>query len=119
METNNKKQNDLLENLFRQMPEEPLPASFRSNVMQQILAEAVRIKKRNERLGLIAVIAASVIMLALAVVALLYLEIPKMTFRIPNLTSVPFYLYIGGLGLLLLWGDHIIRKKYKEKHKEQ
>ena len=32
----NKKNPDILENLFRQMPEEELPASFRLNVMQQI-----------------------------------------------------------------------------------
>lgn len=118
METNDKKQNDLLENLFRQMPEQPLPASFRSNVMQQILTEAVRIKKRNERWGLIAVIAASVIMLTLAVLALVYLKLPQVTFRMPDFSSAPFYLYIGGLGFLLLWFDHLMRKKYREKHKE-
>ena len=31
----NKKNPDILESLFRQMPEEELPASFRLNVMQQ------------------------------------------------------------------------------------
>jgi len=117
MKMNDNNKTDLLENLFGQMTKEPLPASFRSNVMQQVLAEAIRIKKRNERLGLIAVIVASVIMLALAVVALIYLEVPKITFRVPDLTSVPFYLYIGGLVFLLLWFDHIMRRKYTEKHK--
>ena len=48
----NQKQPDILENLFRQMPEEELPASFRLNVMQQIAKETVKVKKRNEWFGL-------------------------------------------------------------------
>ena len=44
----NKKNPDILESLFRQMPEEELPASFRLNVMQQIAKETVKVKKRNE-----------------------------------------------------------------------
>jgi len=119
MKMNDNNKTDLLENLFGQMAKEPLPASFRSNVMQQILAEAIRVKKRNERLGLIAVIVASVIMLALAIAALVFLGVPKISFRVPDLTSVPFFLYIGGLAFLLLWFDHIMRRKYKEKHKEE
>ena len=56
--------NDILKNLFSRMPEEELPGSFRANVMQQILAEAERIHKRNERWGWIAVISASLLMSA-------------------------------------------------------
>lgn len=119
MKTNDKKQTDLLENLFKQMPEAPLPASFRSTVMQQILAEAARVRKRNERWGLIAIIAASAAIFALAALSLIYLKMPQISLRIPDLSSVPFYLYIGALGLLLLWFDHLMRKRYKERHKEE
>lgn len=34
--------NDILKDLFSRMPEEELPASFRTNVMKQIMAEAER-----------------------------------------------------------------------------
>ena len=62
----NKKNPDILESLFRQMPEEELPASFRLNVMQQIAKETVKVKKRNEWFGLAAVIVASLGMLGMA-----------------------------------------------------
>lgn len=35
----NKEQPDLLGDLFKRIPEEELPASFRSNVMRQIMLE--------------------------------------------------------------------------------
>lgn len=41
--------NDILKDLFSRMPEEELPASFRANAIRQIMAEAERIRKRNER----------------------------------------------------------------------
>lgn len=107
---------DPFKNMFRQIPEETIPAHFRANVMHQILTESIRIKKRNERLGLAAVIAASLVIVALGILALLYLDIPQISIQMPSLTFVPFYVYIGILSMLLLWVDHIFRKKYKEKH---
>ena len=59
------------------MPEEELPASFRANVMRQIMAEAERIRKRNERWGWIAVIAASLSMIGIAIASFLYMGIPR------------------------------------------
>ena len=41
--------NDILKDLFSRMQEEELPVSFRANMMQQIMAEAERIRKRDER----------------------------------------------------------------------
>lgn len=70
---NHKKNPDILEKLFRQMPEEELPASFRLKIMQQIAGETVKARKRNERFGLVAVIAASLGMLGMAVVSILSL----------------------------------------------
>ena len=109
---------DPLKKLFQQMPEETIPAHFRTNMMQQILTESIRIRKRNERLAFISVILASLVIVSLGIVALIYLDIPKISIKMPSLTLVPFYVYIGILSLLLLWADHTLRKKYKEKHKE-
>lgn len=113
-----KQDKDLLANLFKQLPEEPLPTDFRANMMQQIMAEAERVKKRNERLSLLAIILASLVILGLGVVAFIYLGIPKVSISlsVSTLTTIPFYLYIGGIVLLLLWADYSFRRKYKEKH---
>ena len=43
----NKEQPDLLGDLFKRIPEEELPASFRSNVMRQIMLESAKAKKRQ------------------------------------------------------------------------
>ena len=48
----NKEQPDLLGDLFKRIPEEELPASFRSNVMRQIMLESAKAKKRDERFSL-------------------------------------------------------------------
>lgn len=53
----NREQPDLLEDLFKHIPEEELPASFRSNVMRQIMLESAKAKKRDERFSLLAAIA--------------------------------------------------------------
>ena len=95
----NQKQPDILENLFRQMPEQELPASFRLNVMQQIAKETVKVKKRNEWFGLAAVIAASLGMLGMAAAFLFYMDFPQIIW--PNKIEWPqidlpifsFYLY--------------------------
>ena len=55
----NKEQPDLLGDLFKRIPEEELPASFRSNVMRQIMLESAKAKKRDERFSLLAAIVAS------------------------------------------------------------
>ena len=118
----NQKQPDILENLFRQMPEEELPASFRLNVMQQIAQETVKVKKRNEWFGLAAVIAASLGMLGMAVAFLFYMDFPQIIW--PNKIEWPqidlpifsFYFYIGILTLILLFLDYKLRKVF---HKDE
>ena len=65
----NKEQPDLLGDLFKRIPEEELPASFRSNVMRQIMLESAKAKKRDERFSLLAAIVASLIMISLAIVS--------------------------------------------------
>lgn len=108
------KKSDLLENLFRNMPEEELPASFHIHVMQQVIKEAVKIKKRNERLGLLAVILASLAMLALAVLAFLYMDLPRITMPKMDFSVFSFYLYIGILSLFLLFLDYKFRRTFRK-----
>ncbi|MDH6305755.1 hypothetical protein M2459_002489 [Parabacteroides sp. PF5-5] len=110
---------DILKTLFGRMPEADLPASFRDNVMRQVFAEALKVKRRNECFALLSVIVASVAIIALAVVSLVYMDLPKMAISLPDLSSVPFYLYIGMLTLLLLFGDYKMRKTYRKKHSEK
>lgn len=116
MNKNNEK--DYLKNLFRQLPEEPLPFDFRTTMMQRVMAETTRVKKRNERLGLMAVILAALAMIGLCIAAIIYMEVPRISLSIQAVASAPFYIYIGILALLLLWGDYVMRKRYREKHKE-
>lgn len=108
------KKSDLLESLFRNMPEEELPASFRIHVMQQVMKEAVKIKKRDERLGLLAVILASLAMLTLAVLAFLYMDLPRITMPKMDFSAFSFYLYIGMLSLFLLFLDYKFRRAFRK-----
>lgn len=109
--------NDILKDLFSRMPEEELPASFRTNVMKQIMAEAERKRKLGERWGWIAVIAASLLMIAIA--SFLYMGIPKISVQIPDMSAFPFYAYIGMLALILLGADYKFRQIYKRRQMSQ
>ena len=110
----NKKNPDILESLFRQMPEEELPASFRLNVMQQIAKETVKVKKRNEWFGLAAVIVASLGMLGMAAAFLFYMDFPQITVPKIDLPIFSFYFYIGILTLFLLFLDYKLRKVFRK-----
>ena len=108
--------NDILKDLFSQMPEEELPASFRANA---IMAEAERIRKRNERWGWIAVIAASLLMVGIAIASFLYMNIPPISVQIPNMSTLPFYAYIGMLALILLGADYKLRQIFERRQTSQ
>ena len=111
--------NDILKDLFSRMPEEELPASFRANAMRQIMAEAERIRKRNERWGWIAVIAASLLMVGIAIASFLYMNISPISVQIPNMSTLPFYAYIGILALILLGADYKFRQLFKRRQMSQ
>ncbi|WP_282197708.1 hypothetical protein [Parabacteroides johnsonii] len=111
--------NDILKDLFSRMPEEELPASFRTNVMKQIMAEAERKRKLGERWGWIAVIAASLLMIGIAIASFLYMGIPKISVQIPDMSAFPFYAYIGMLALILLRADYKFRQIYKRRQMSQ
>lgn len=114
----NKEQPDFLGDLFSRVPEEELPASFRSNMMRQILLESAKVKKRNERFSLLAVILASFIMISLAIASLIYMKVPQINLPHINTEVLSFYLYIGALTLLLLWGDFQLRKLFHKREKK-
>ena len=109
-------ENDWLKPLFSRLPEEDLPASFREELMKRIVAEAARISKRNERIGLLTVILASLAIAGLSAGALLYAGIFRLRWEMPELITLPFYLYIGGLTLLLLGIDYLLRRTYRNTH---
>lgn len=117
---------DPLKELFRQLPTEQLPADFRSSMMHRIMVEAERVEKRNERWMLVAIIGASLIIIGLGVAAFYFLgfTLPEATsFKLPSFErlsfrELPSILYLGVLTLLLLFGDHKIRRAYYNKHKE-
>jgi len=113
---------DLLQKLFSQMEEEKLPDTFRADVMKQVLLETARIKKRNEFLGLLSVILASIAIVAMAVFSFIYMGMTTSTFMpkvaMPkfDLTAVYFYSFIGILALLLLFMDYQFRRVFRKKH---
>ena len=108
----NKEQPDLLGDLFKRIPEEELPASFRSNVMRQIMLESAKAKKRDERFSLLAAIVASLIMISLAIVSFVYMEIAIPTI---STSALAFYLYIGAITLILLLADYKLRNLFHKK----
>lgn len=107
---------DWLKALFGRLPGEDLPDSFKEALMKRIDAEAARIRKRNELIGLLIVSLASLAIAALAAGALFYAGVRWKRWELPELVSLPFYLYIGGLTLLLLGADHLLRRTYRKKH---
>ena len=113
--------NDFLQKMFQQLSETPLSEDFRLRMMQQIKAEEARQKKRNERWAWTALITLSLCIFGIGALAIFYLDVPKFSLSISMqaLETLPFYIYITFLALLLLLGDHFIRRKYYEKHSKQ
>lgn len=112
---------DILDTLFKQLPEAPLAASCRDSILQQIRREAVRRKQRKERWELALISLASLGMIALAIAAFLYMDLPPITLPQPDLprigrSDMSFYFYIGFLSLLLLFLDHRLRRAF---HKDE
>jgi Na+-transporting NADH:ubiquinone oxidoreductase subunit NqrE len=113
---------ELLQRLFSEMKEEKLPETFRADVMKQVLLETAKIKKRNEFLGLLSVILASLAIIALAVLAFIYMgmtkdmAMPKVVMPKFDLSIVYFYSFIGLIALLLLFMDYQFRRIFRKKH---
>lgn len=103
------------ETTLEDVSEEELPASFRSNVMRQIMLESAKAKKRDERFSLLAAIVASLIMISLAIVSFVYMEIPKIAVPTISTSALAFYLYIGAITLILLLVDYKLRNLFHKK----
>jgi multisubunit Na+/H+ antiporter MnhB subunit len=119
----NANENDKLKDLFGRLPEVKLPAAFRAEMMKKIAAEAARRRKRSERLSWAALIAASLAVLGLAVAALRRLgvfqtlsQMPEIHLSFPEIerADLGLSLFVGGLVLLLLCADHLLRRKYNK-----
>lgn len=108
-----------MKDIFTRLPEKKLPENFRNDVMKKVMQEAVLMKKKEERVGLFITIAIATVILALGTLALLYLKMPEMKFRIPDLSGVSFFIYIGCLVFILLAIDYKCRKHFYEKHSKQ
>ena len=106
------KEQDILKSMFSHVSEEMLPPTFQSETMQRIRKEAIRVEKRNKRLQLLALIAATIITICLAIAALIYLHIPQSMLEIPRISFPLYYLYFGFLVLILLVVDHLFRQFY-------
>ena len=104
--------NNSWEQLFAQLPEERLPMDFRATLMQKVMRQAAIKRKRNERLSWLALIMASIALIALAVASLAYLDFSWTPFELFKGESYPFYCLIGVLALLLLMLDYKLRQLY-------
>lgn len=109
---------DKLRDLFARLPETQVSAGFRSSLMEKVAGEAVRMKKRRERNGLLVTIALAVFFLVAGVGMLVWLGLSKVDLRIPDFSMLPFFAYIGALVFILLTLDHKARKRFYEKHSE-
>lgn len=112
------KQDDLLKRMFDNLPDERPTADFRSKMMAKITAEAARRQKRSELWNWIILGISSVVMMGLGVAALLFMKLPKINVRMPDLSSLGFYCFIGIAALFLLAIDYAVRK-HINKHKTE
>ena len=101
---------DILRTLIEQLPDEQLPDNFNDRLMKKLSDEKIRRNKRNERITIAIISTVSAAMIAMVVFVFIYLEIKI------NLKIVPFYAFIGTLGLVLLIADYKLRKVFKKKH---
>jgi hypothetical protein len=110
---------DLLKTLFSRMEEEPLPASFCEEVMRRVEAESARVRRRNERLGLLCVVVASLGIIGLAVATFMRVGVtlPQWELRLPESSALPFYLYIGAIAFMLLTIDYFFRQAYRKRRR--
>ena len=104
--------NSSWEQLFTQLPEERLPMDFRATLMQKVMRQAAIRRKHNERLSWLALIMASIALIALAVASLAYLDFSWTHFELFKGECYPFYCLIGVLALLLLMLDYKLRQLY-------
>ncbi|MDR0538155.1 MAG: hypothetical protein LBH04_09000 [Tannerellaceae bacterium] len=113
----NRNETDWLKQIFERLPDGDAPSpAFAVNVMKRIIRDEEKRKRRNERLALLAVIVASVLIIVLSVFALRKVDICEIKLPQVDMASVSFYIYIGALSLLLLTIDHFFCNAYRKRH---
>jgi polyferredoxin len=119
MDTNRTEQQDILKTMFNHLPEETLSQAFLPEMMQRIRKESVRIRKRDERLRIAALVAASLTIVGLTAATFIYMGVPKIEIDFSMITIPPLYLFIGAFSLILLLADSLFRQRYYKKHPER
>ena len=109
------KRNDKMYELFRAMPEDKLPASFRERLMQEVAKEAEIQQRRSDRRGIWIASITSLLLVSLVLVFFVCFKMPG--FRIPgfNMGEIAFYFSIGCSALGLLGLDYLVRHKLEKK----
>lgn len=119
------KENDVLKGLFEKVPTEQLPEGFREQLMQHVRKEAVRIQRRKEQVGLLAVIMGAICMLLIGIAGI-YVYLSNVGQASGLFDSQPlgyvtilqessygiFFVWIGALSLFLLMADFWLRRLF-------
>lgn len=107
---NENRMDSLLKETFSRLPEERLPEGFRDKLMERIILENERAKRKEERISLIATIVASLMMIAAAILTYIYMDIDWINLPTTAPSTWRFYIYIGGITMLLLYVDYRLRR---------
>jgi hypothetical protein len=114
-----RKEQDRLKKVFGYIPEEELPPAFEAEMMRQIRKEALRIRKRNERLYALTPVAASLAIAGLAAAVFIYMDIPWKHVYFHEISIPPLSRLIGAIVFILLLGDFLFRQAYDKKLRKQ
>lgn len=107
---NENRMDSLLKDTFSRLPEERLPEGFRDKLMERIVVENERAKRKEELISLTATIVASLMMIAAAIMTYIYMDIDWISMPTTAPSTWHFYLYIGGITMLLLFVDYRLRR---------
>ena len=114
----NQTESDLLRALFRRLPEEKLSSAFQQEMMIRIQKEAIRARRKNRILLIVAYTFALALFAGLIVATYIYLEIPKIEIEIPRISVSSFYIFLGIISIILLLIDYVFRRSFYKKHPE-
>lgn len=112
----NHTEKDLLQTLFRRLPEEKLPSAFQQEMMVRIWKEAKRTRRRNKIILISAYAFALTLFAGLTIATYIYLEIPKIKVELPRISVDSFYIFLGVISIVLLLADYLFRRSFYKKH---
>ncbi|MBQ8521146.1 MAG: hypothetical protein IJ456_07190 [Bacteroides sp.] len=115
-----------LKKALRAQPEFHLPTNFTFRTMRKVELEALRLEKKRERMTLLAVIGASLLLLTGSGITLwmffgdtiegLFAEMAWK--ELPTVSFPPFFYFVMGCIPLFVCFDHWMRKQYYKRHPE-